>query len=62
MSIGTSEAAGPPRPSEYGAKGGLSGVGLVCPATTEGAERERLNILTNIANANSNVRKLNSND
>ena len=33
----------------------------VRPATTEVAERERLNILTNIANSNINVIKLNSN-
>ena len=46
MPLGTSEAAGPPRfppkPSVYGAKGGLSGVGSERPATTEGAERKRL--------------------
>ena len=46
MPAGASDAAGPPRfpsrPSEYDAKGGLSGVGSVRPATTEGAERERL--------------------
>ena len=52
MPDGASEAAGPrrfaPRTSVYGAKGVLSGVGSLNLATTEGAAKERLDILTNV--------------